>query len=619
MALIHAAREIKAIILILLALLVGSSVTAQNVPRAEHPKPQFYRDNWLNLNGEWNFSFDFGMSGLQRGWPQDPSSFGEKIIVPFCPESRLSGLQHTDFIPGVWYHRTFQVPQGWIKSRIFIHFGAVDYDCRVWINGELVGRHYGGSASFTFEITDKLKRGTNDVVVFAADDLRSGAQPRGKQSPWATSRGVVYTRVTGIWQTVWIEARPESYIESVRIVPNLDEGTFVLVPIVFSNKRDLSFKATLLSADGEELVSIESNAATGIPRTIKVNDPHPWTPADPYLYDFRFELLDQGKPLDVVKSYAGLRKFHIEGNKFYLNNEPIFLRFVLDQGYYPTGIWTAPSDEALRKDIELSMAVGFNGARLHQKVFEERFHYWADKLGYLTWGEFPDWGISLEEPEAPYNIQREWCDVVARDSNQPSIIAWTPFNETRRAAEARFAGHRRLISETVTLTRMLDPSRPINDASGYVHVLTDIFTVHDYDQNPQSFKERYANVAPGAGEEVFIRFQELSSPYLGQPYVVDEYGGTFWTKEYTFKPPAGESRNKWGFGKTSDQVVDLIEKLTKVLTDHPNIAGFTYTQLTDVEQEVNGIYTYRRKLKFDGERLRKIFGAPAAIEKENKK
>jgi hypothetical protein len=318
-----------------------------------------------------------------------------------------------------------------------------------------------------------------------------------------------------------------------------------------------------------------------------------------------------------VNSYAGLRKFHIEGNKFYLKNKPIFLRMVLDQGFYPDGIWTAPSDKELKADIERSLAVGFNSARLHQKVFEERFHYWADRLGYLTWGEFCDWGgsHSFANPQGVHNHQREWREVVMRDLNHPSIVAWTPFNETAGAARSRFEIHRRAVKETVDLTRALDPARPINDASGYVHVETDIFTVHDYDQNPETFLKRYASVAPG-GQDVSIRFPEISVPYEGQPYVVDEYGGTFWTKEHAARKPAGKNRNQWGYGKSAEQVEELIGQLTLILTDHPNIAGYCYTQLTDIEQEVNGIYTYDRELKFNAERLKKYFGAPAAIEKE---
>jgi len=599
----------------ILILLSTAAVTAGAMPRPEHPKPQFQRDTWLNLNGEWNFAFDFDVVGIKEGWAKDPSGFEKKIIIPFCPESELSGIKYTGFIPAVWYHRTFAVPSTWDGLRVFLHFGAVDYDCRAWVNGTNVGRHYGGSSSFCFEITAALRAGENDLVVCALDDVRSDVQPSGKQSRRLESHGVVYTRTTGIWQTVWLEARPQRFIESVRIVPDLDRSRFIVTPVIQNGRRNLKFRATLLSSAGQKIASVRASAGSGLAHVLRVPKPRPWGPDDPYLYPLRLELIQGTRIVDSVKSYAGLRKFHIEGNKFYLNNKPIFLRHVLDQGFYPDGIWTAPSDVALKADIELSLAVGFNGARLHQKVFEERFHYWADRLGYITWGEFCDWGgaHSFANPQGIHNHQREWREVVMRDRNHPSIVAWTPFNETAGAARSRFETHRRAVKETVDLTRALDPTRPINDCSGYVHVETDIFTVHDYDQNPETFRARYASVAPG-GQDVSVRFPAISVPYEGQPYSVDEYGGTFWTKEHADKEPAGTGRSQWGYGKTAEQVEELIGELTLVLTGHPNIAGYCYTQLTDIEQEVNGIYTYDRKPKFNTERLKKFFGAPAAIE-----
>ncbi|GAH71873.1 unnamed protein product, partial [marine sediment metagenome] len=268
--------------------------------------------------------------------------------------------------------------------------------------------------------------------------------------------------------------------------------------------------------------------------------------------------------------------------KLYLNNKPIFVRFVLDQGFYPDGIWTAPSDAALKADIEMSMAAGFNGARLHQKVFEERFHYWADKLGYLTWGEFADFGKvhSFGNPQGVLNIEREWRDVVLRDRNHPSIVAWTPLNETAGAARDNYEVYSRSVKSIVATTRALDATRPINDASGYVHVETDIFTVHDYTQDPDKFKERYAGVEPDCPQKAYVRYPEISVRYEGQPYVVDEYGGTYWTKERIGQPEkAGQRRGNWGYGKSAEQVEDRIKALTDVLLKHPNIAGFTYTQL----------------------------------------
>lgn len=587
-------------------------------PRPEHPRPQFQRNTWLNLNGTWNFAIDSGKSGEAKGWPQNPAELDCAITVPFCPESSLSDIQNTDFMPSVWYHRTLDIPDEWTDKRVILHFGAVDYHCKAWVNGRLIGQHYGGSSSFTFDITDALTSGANHLVVCANDDTRSGDQPSGKQCPDLYSRGCHYTRVTGIWQTVWLEAVPESRIETVRIVPDLDSSRFVLTPTFKNAHRGHSFRAVLLN--GKEEVAVSTMPATsGAAMSLRIKNPQPWSPANPHLYDLRFELRDGDTTIDTVNSYAGLRKFHIEGHKFYLNNTPIFLRLVLDQGFYPDGIWTAPSDEMLKGDIAKSLAVGFNGARLHQKVFEERFHYWADKLGYLTWGEYCDWGMNFGSPQSIHNQQREWREIVQRDLNHPSILAWTPYNETRRGATNHFEAHRRAVQETYDLTRALDPSRPCHDTSGYVHVCTDIYTVHDYEQDPVKFQATYAAVSPDDWKNTPIRFPELNVPYQGQPYVVDEYGGTWWDPNAVETEQDADRKSSWGYGKRPtdiEEVYHRIEKLTAILLNHPNIAGYCYTQLTDIEQEQNGIYTYDRREKFDAKRLKKYFGAPAAIEEE---
>ena len=590
-------------------------------PRAEHPRPQFQRDAWLNLNGTWDFAIDFGQSGEAKGWPENPAALDREITVPFCPESRLSGVQHTDFMPSVWYCRTLEIPDEWADRRVLLHFGAVDYHGKAWVNGQLVGQHYGGSSPFAFDITHALVSGDNHLVVCADDDTRSREQPSGKQCPDLYSRGCFYTRTTGIWQTVWLEAVPESRIDAVQIVPDLDGSRFVLTPSFTNARRGHTFRAALLDGDGEVAVSAMP-AASGAAMALRVKDPIPWSPAHPHLYSLRFELREGDAAIDAVHSYAGLRKFHIEGHKFFLNNDPIFLRFVLDQGFYPDGIWTAPSDGALKGDIEKSLAVGFNGARLHQKVFEERFHYWADKLGYLTWGEYCDWGMNFGSPQAILNQQREWREIVLRDRNHPSILAWTPYNETRGGATNHFEAHRKAVQETYDLTKALDPSRPCHDTSGYVHVCTDIYTVHDYEQDAVKFCETYSPVSPSDCENAPIRFPDLSAPYQGQPYVVDEYGGTWWDAHATQTEQDADRTGSWGYGKRPtdiEEVYDRIDKLTSVLVEHPHIAGYCYTQLTDIEQEQNGIYTYDRSEKFDAKRLKKSFGAPAAIEKTSDK
>ena len=366
---------------------------------------------------------------------------------------------------------------------------------------------------------------------------------------------------------------------------------------------------------------MEGSAGDGLPLVVDLPAPRSWSPEDPHLYDLHFELLRDGETVDAVESYAGLRHFGIQGDRFVLNGEPLFLRLILDQGFYPDGLWTAPSDDALRADIERAQALGFNGARLHQKVFEERFHYWADRLGYLTWGEFPDWGLegmnffppredAAHQERALSNHLSEWAEVVERDRNHPSIILWTPFNEVNRRK-----GRERLYDRTMrkvhALTKALDPTRPVHDASGWTHVATDVYSVHDYEQDPKVFAQRYADGPCDVGDPREEFGGLPGSAPAGEPFVVDEYGGTWWEE-------GAEGKEGWGYGArpaSAEEALTRIEALTAALLDNPAVAGFCYTQLTDIEQERNGLYTYAREPKFDAERLKAAFGAPAAIER----
>jgi beta-galactosidase/beta-glucuronidase len=569
------------------------------IPRPEYPRPQFVRDPWLNLNGTWTYAFDPGKSGMQRGFAHS-EGFDDEIVVPFCPESRLSGVHHVDFIEMMWYHRAIQVPADWDGKRILLHFGGVDYESEAFLDGQSVGRHWGGTSSFSYDVTRHVTPGsTHDLVVYVRDETRSGVQPSGKQCPDYRSRGCHYTRTTGIWQTVWMEAVSPYGLQEVQIVPDLDGGRFVILPRFRALRRGGRLRITLRA--GETIVAqVEGPANDGIARIVPVTAPRPWSPQDPFLYDLTFEVLEGDAVLDTAHSYAGLRKVHVEGNRVYLNNEPIYLRLVLDQGFYPDGVWTAPSDAALKQDIELSMQAGFNGARLHQKVFEERFHYWADRLGYLTWGESASWGIDLKGEVSARNFLSEWREIVVRDRNHPSIVAWTPFNETHDTGDGR--QHNRLHADAYDLTHDLDPTRPVNDASGYVHVKTDLWTVHTYLQDPELLHEQ---LAPHDGE-VMRRFPEVEAEYEGQPYLVDEFGGIKWVS-------SAEQRydeSSWGYGdepKTLEAFYARLEGLADAILSCDHICGYCYTQLTDVEQEQNGIYNYDRTEKFDMKRVAAIF------------
>ena len=575
-------------------------VFMETMPRAEHPFPQFVREDWTNLNGTWDFAFDFNCSGLERGFGKS-TEFPDKILVPFCPESKLSGIGYTDFIPAVWYHRTINITSEQLKGKVYLHFGAVDYECLVFVNGTEAGSHKGGYVSFALEISSLLKEGENHLVVYARDDTRSPMQPIGKQSDRYYSYACSYTRTTGIWQTVWMEAVDACGLKSVRITPELDQKCFTVQPEFYGLQAGQKLRVSV--KDGDRVVSKQTQtAATPLTLMLPLKTVKTWSPGSPFLYDIELEVLDaKGKVIDHVNSYAGMRKVHIEGNKFFLNNEPCYLRFVLDQGFYPTGVWTAPTDADLKRDIELSLAAGFNGARLHQKVFEEHFHYWADKLGYLTWGESASWGLNTSSPEAARNFLTEWEEVVVRDRNHPSIIVWTPFNETwdRPNDNEQARQHDRFISDVYKLSHNLD-YRPVNDASGNYHVMTDIWSVHHYAQSGEEMKKRL-EIKDGKLPQKDVK-KEV--PYEGQPYFLDEYGGIKWVHGKQF------AKNSWGYGqgpKTLDEFYARLKDITFTVLEFDFVAGYCYTQLTDVEQEQNGIYNYDRTPKFDMEIIKSIF------------
>lgn len=572
------------------------------LPRAEYPRPQFERNEWKNLNGEWSYALDLGKSGMDRKL-YESKGFDGKITVPFCPESKLSGVGYVDFIPEMWYHRKIQIPENWRDRNTMLNFGAVDYLSTVYIDGKLVGRHWGGTSSFGYDITPYVNDGkVHYLVVRVEDDNRSGVQPKGKQSSLYNSHGCDYTRTTGIWQTVWMEPVDKNGLASAYIIPDLDRNRFVIEPKFRGLAPGMKVEAVV--KDGSRTVAKVSEKATPqLKLETPIKNVKTWSPESPFLYDIELTVYDAGgKAIDKVKSYAGMRKIHQEGNRLYLNNEPYFLRLVLDQGFYPDGIWTAPSDEALRHDIEMSMAAGFNGARLHQKVFEERFHYWADKLGYLTWGESSSWGANANNIEAARNFMPEWEEIVTRDRNHPSIIAWTPFNETweRPVDSERARQHDRLLHDVYQLTHHLD-YRPVNETSGGYHEITDLWSVHNYEQNPEKLAEYFRIKEDGLYPQL-DRNREVI--YGGQPFLIDEYGGIKWIHGSQY------ASNSWGYGdapRTLEEFYDRLEKLTDVILAVPYMSGYCYTQLTDVEQEQNGIYNYDRSTKFDMNRIKKIF------------
>lgn len=594
-------------------------MAARVQPRPEHPRPQLVRDRWLNLNGEWEFEIDRGDSGLERGLVQVP--LAGRIVVPFAPESELSGVGDRDFLLAVWYRRSFTVPEDWGSAHVHLRFQAVDYDATVWCDGREVARHRGGATPFSADL-GVLPAGSEHVVVVRARDDHRPAQPRGKQSQRLEPWSVFYPRTTGIWQTVWLEALPETWLERPRFVPDLPAGALRLEQRVGGPIGRHRVRATVRDAAGE-VVTAEAAVGSGFAALVDLPLPEGrrrlWSPEDPHLYDVELALLDgAGAVVDRAASYAGLRSVAIRGRAIELNGEPRFQRLVLDQGYYPDGILTAPSDGALRRDIELAQAAGFDGARLHQKVFEERFLYWADRLGYLCWGEFGDWGCSgygpdesRQRPTAAYITQ--WLEAVERDFSHPAIVGWCPLNETAQPLTDEWTDLDDVTRGMFLATKAYDRTRPVLDASGYSHRVpeSDIWDCHDYEQDPAAFTAHHAGLE--RGEPFANRFagRPISVPYGGQPFFVSEFGGIRWSPA----DPAGDQ--SWGYGEGPPTLEDFHRRfagLCDALLDNPAMFGYCYTQLTDVYQEHNGIYTFGREPKFDLGRLREVQRRRAAIE-----
>lgn len=565
--------------------------------RTEHPKPQFMRENWLNLNGEWDFQLDPGASWEEQELYKDADAYAKKINVPFCPESELSGIGHTDFMNSVWYRREVELEEKQLEGRVLLHFGAVDYMATIYVNGEKCGTHKGGYVSFAVDITDHVHAGKNTIVVNAADDTRSRLIPSGKQSEKYNSYGCQYTRTTGIWQTVWLEFVPENYIKKVKYVTDIEAGTLTIMAELVGKGTFLA--ETFYKGKPAGAASHISGGGTAV-LTVNLQEKHLWEVGNGRLYDLVLKY-----DRDVVKSYFGLRSLQLEGRKFLINGKSVFQRLVLDQGFYPDGIYTAPSDVELENDIRRSLAMGFNGARLHEKIFEERFLYYCDLHGYIVWGEFPNWGLDHSYADSIYGVLPEWLEEVDRDFNHPAIVGWCPFNETWDQNYRKQFDE--LLSTVYKATKAVDPTRPCIDTSGHFHVVTDIYDLHDYEQDPAAFAEHYKELGK-TNKFNFPQALEDRQSYDGKsPFFVSEYGGIGWNTK-------GKA---WGYGNIPESPETFLKRLkglTDVLLDNEKMFGFCYTQLTDVEQEQNGLYTYDRKPKFSPEIIREIFSRKAAIE-----
>ena len=581
--------------------------------RTAYPRPELVRENWTNLCGEWEFEFDFGKSGVRRG-VQNKEKLERTICVPFCPESELSGVNYKDFIGACWYRKTVNVsPKA--GERTLLNFEAAYHTTLVFVNGKMAGKHKGGYTPFTFDITDLLEDGDNSIAVLCEGDSRDKKQPSGKQSDFYESRGCMYTRSTGIYAPVWMETVPATYLKAIKMDPDVDNSRLACeLTLTGEGEKRVTLTASL---DGKTVGAASAKTTLGtVKMLLDLDTLSLWSVETPTLYDLVIEV-ENGGVTDTVTSYFGMRKIEMDKKCLRINGKRVFQRLVLDQGYYPDGIYTAPNDEAFARDIKISQRVGFNGARLHERVFERRFLYEADRLGYLVWGEYPNWGFDYTKDENTYIYLKEWQEAMARDYNHPALIGWCPFNETW-GVEGRNQSDE-MLRTIYEETKLLDPVRPCIDTSGGYHVVTDIYDIHDYNQSPEAFAKRYFSMTD---TEVFDNMNNNGQrqKYKGEPYFISEYGGIKGAEdmENNFRAIS------WGYGdapKSIDEYVDRYVGLTGVLMDTAKICGLCYTQLYDVEQEQNGIYYYDRSPKFTEEvmdKLAAVLNRPAAIEEEDK-
>jgi beta-galactosidase/beta-glucuronidase len=575
-----------------------------DIPRAEYPRPQFVRAQWKNLNGLWKFRLDDGNVGLEQRW-FDTADFEAEILVPFALESPLSGVGDRSFHPCVWYQRTFTIPSNWEGRYVHLNFGAVDYRATVWVNGTVVAWHEGGHTPISCDITGALSPDGNVVVVRAEDPPTDRYIPRGKQHWEPKPASIFYARTTGIWQTVWLEPVSPSHLESVRITPSVDG--LVSVTAKISVPGQAQFVTMSISDDTRALASAMGLAdGPGAALSAQIPEPKLWSPDQPHLYILHLELHGPGGLLDSIDSYFGVRSVATQNGKVLLNGIPIYLKTVLDQGYWPESNLTPPSDQAIQDDIRTVKELGFNGIRKHQKVEDPRFLYWADRMGLLVAAEMAN--AYLFNEDAIARMTREWIEVVARDYNHPSIIIWTPVNESwgvPNLAQPRQQAH---LKALYYLTKSLDNTRLIIDNDGWEHTeVTDLFAIHDYTPTGQELQLRFQNITQGLPLPMYGKlYSAPGNRYNGSPILLWEFGGVGYVRPQDLPSvPA----NSWGYSgveASAEPALTRIRGLYEAIARIPQITGICYTQLYDVEQEINGLMTYDRRMKFDPAVIRHI-------------
>lgn len=586
--------------------------------RTEYPRPQFARENWLCLNGEWDFDFDDNNRACREHWEKKEHRLTKKIQVPFCYESKLSGIQDNSIHNHVFYKREFSVPAEWTGKRIHLHFEAVDYQCKVFINEKMCKEHTGGNIGFSVDITDYLVDDIQSLSVWVCDPAEDETIPRGKQFWEIESAGIWYTRTTGIWQSVWIEPVEEVHITNLKYTPDFDADSLIL-ECEFSEFREnmnmeikIHFEDDCICSDTYYVNNkyvfkkvihlakdhIFNTGVHGAGRT--------WTPENPALYDIDIKLTVDGKVVDEASGYFGMRKIHTENGITFLNNRPYYFKLVLDQGYWRDGILTAPRDEDFIYDIQIMKDMGFNGCRKHQKVEDARFLYHADKMGFLVWGEMA--AACIYTDQGVENYAKEWFEIIRRDYNHPSIVAWVPFNESWAVPNIDI--NKRQQDQTMGMYYMiksLDPSRLVINNDGWEMTKSDICAIHNYShgtsdepEKQRFFKKTMSNIdillsCTHAGRNIYARNYQ----YSGEPILITECGGINYNSD---------EKNNWGYTSASSEedYLSQYEHVISGIMSSDIIYGFCYTQLSDVEQETNGLLTYDRKPKCDPKRIKAI-------------
>lgn len=572
------------------------------IPRPEHPRPDFFRPYWLNLNGEWEFAFDDANAGIAGRWFEPGKHFEKRILVPFCYQCEKSGINDPSKHEVVWYRRSLKIPENMQGKRVLLRFGAVDHSCDVYLNGQRAGGHVGGYTPFSVEITDHLCDGENDLCVRVSDPFDC-TQPRGKQNWKDHWFGCWYTPVTGIWQTVYMEAVGSPYLLTAHVTPNLDAGTASLrLTLNEAPKEPIAAEITVTckcKPYRKIMAMLNERSQRVVIDMVSGGDIQgfsAWTPQDPVLYDLDIALSSG----DRVRTYFGMRSIEVKDGWVLLNKRPLYQRLVLDQGYWPDTLLTPPSDEAIKADIEWTKKFGYNGARKHQKLEDPRYYYWADKLGLLVWGEVPSTYEFTQE--SVRNTSQTLAEFIERDFNHPCIVTWVPLNESW-GVDRIYRDKRMQAAANMYYwqTKALDGTRLVSSNDGWELTKTDIFSLHDYAAEGNILEKHFASrerIEKIACDHR-MAYSEGAEPTGKEAFILTEYGGLAFESE-------DDEEGAWGYHDKVKGVEGFFARYAgqqAAIRAIPYCQGYCYTQLTDVQQEVNGLLTPDRRPKVDPERF----------------